>query len=57
MMAFFLLIPKSIKVLVDNSTIEISDVNAAKNNARKKSEAKKVLIRLLSESLVNNTGR
>ena len=38
--ARFLVNPKSMKVLVESSTIEINEVKAAKNRPRKKIEAK-----------------
>ncbi len=42
--AFCLFSPKSIKVLVESSTIDINDVTAAKKSAIKKIDAKKTLI-------------
>jgi hypothetical protein len=55
--ALLLLIPKSINVLVAISTIEIKDVTAAKKSARKKIDAKKILIISLEEILENKRGR
>ena len=55
--ARFLFNPKSMSVRVESSTIDINEVTAAKNNARKKIEAKNKLTTPLPDIWLNNIGK